>query len=429
MRISRDLLYIKAPIIFTLMLLPFWEVIASQFLNFSETIYSLVSIAKYFPIIIAIIYCAGQYLWGERIRLSKSLIPLFLYFIVLTLHVVGDGSIILILDAIKLQVFFVLFCFFIGMAMDRNQAIAPSVNLMNKIFLAQLILAVSVGVFEFFDQSILMSLYGKALEDMSHVTWMSSVRLISLLGNPINLGAFIVICMSFQVHGFFEKKPIKQIALLALMFFSLFVVIFTLSRLALICFIALFFLIFIFLLLRKNYLSIIMILLPIIWVVFHFDLSNIDFGVLADRFGNMLDDNEYSGNLRVYHWLIALQKIDNPFFYLWGLGLGKSNPAEEMVLMHEALLIENSFLTVFVETGFIGLVLYLWCVSRSLKLSWLYFKNNGNPAFLIFYIIFIIFSFGNDFNRNMPFSFYFWFFYVWLDWHNKFRSRDLIKST
>lgn len=428
MKISRDLFFAKSTVVFAFIFIPFWEVIASQFLVFGDALYSAVALIKYIPFLITILYCIILHCLDDRIKFNKSTTPHLLYFIVLAFHLVGDVNLILVLDAVKLQVLFVLFCLLIRIKMDQNSDVAPSIKFITITLLTQLIAVLAVGVFEFFDQEILVTLYGKSLEEMSHVSWMSSIRLISLLGNPINLGAFIVICISFLIHSLLKRKFIQQTVILTLTFISLFVVLFTLSRLALICLFVVLLLIIVFSALKRNYFPIVFMILPITWAIFHFDISNIDFGILADRFGNMLNDNEYSGNLRIYHWLIALNQIDNPFLYFWGLGLGKSNPAEEMVSAHGALLIENSFLTVFIETGLIGLILYLWCIVRALKSSWTYFTISDNPAFLIFYLVFILFSFGNDFNRNMPFSFYFWFFTIWLDWQIRSYSINSIKQ-
>jgi len=320
---------------------------------------------------------------------------------------------LLTIEGIKLQFLLILYIFFLSILINKNISKLPTIEIINKIFLFQLISVILIALLELYNQNILVFLYNKPLEDIPHISFFSFQRLISIIGNPINLGAFILVTLAFQINLYTNKN--NFFAKYTLFILAGLVVLLTLSRLALIVFIV-FVLILVIIKGRKGVilLLIIIIISSIIYLLF----LDIELGKFGSRIFGILDSNVVLNNSRLDNWTIAFSQIDGIINFMFGFGLGQSNPSSELVENHGAFMIENAFVSVFIDLGLSGLVIYIAIFLRFVYLSISYYNLTKNPSFIIFIFIMFIFSLANDFHRNMPFSFYFWFFLVWLEISN-----------
>ncbi|EJL6364836.1 O-antigen ligase family protein [Vibrio cholerae] len=275
---------------------------------------------------------------------------------------------------------------------------------------------------ELFDPKIISILYGVDKSSMSNVTLAIGDRLISTLGNPINLGIYMCffICSSY----FLAKKA--DVFYYWIIFWILFgltslVIFFTLSRLAFLTLIILFLYIGIdgWRSRNKTTLSVISILVLLIFPkLLSVLLSNSD---IFSRFYDMLELTTFSENSRISNWEVALKNLDSFIKMIWGLGIGASNPTSGS----GGILVENSLLTILIEFGLIGLTMYISIVFS------MYFRANDSHFFEkeysvffnMFLITFFVMSIGNDVNRNFPFVFYFWSV-VFLIFKKECRSKE-----
>jgi len=394
--------------------LPFWDVFVSQFLKISNQLFYVVGPIRYEIMILIILIGILYIIKYLKVYKSKNLIFIFLYltFMVFSTFLTSHNF-LLTIEGIKLQFLLILYIFFLSILINKNISKLPTIEIINKIFLFQLISVILIALLELYNQNILVFLYNKPLEDIPHISFFSFQRLISIIGNPINLGAFILVTLAFQINLYTNKN--NFFAKYTLFILAGLVVLLTLSRLALIVFIV-FVLILVIIKGRKGVilLLIIIIISSIIYLLF----LDIELGKFGSRIFGILDSNVVLNNSRLDNWTIAFSQIDGIINFMFGFGLGQSNPSSELVENHGAFMIENAFVSVFIDLGLSGLVIYIAIFLRFVYLSISYYNLTKNPSFIIFIFIMFIFSLANDFHRNMPFSFYFWFFLVWLEISN-----------
>ncbi|MBI9069910.1 MAG: O-antigen ligase family protein, partial [Salinivirgaceae bacterium] len=280
-----------------------------------------------------------------------------------------------------------------------------------QIIFVQSIIIICIAWIEFFHVEIIEVMYGIAKSEMKNTTLAIGSRLISVMGNPINLGAFT--CLSLIVFQFmYSAKRVSRITYYLLIVASAFVCFFTFSRLAMMVY----FFLFIFISIRnKDWFVVAFACLIVLFVASTLSVSdlatasNINTEHLINRVAGMLEGRTYSENIRVIHWAAAINALDNLVYFLWGLGFGVSNPSMDT----GGFIVENAFVSVLVETGFFGLFIYLSYILLCMMNLTFRKKTMGREArqFCIFFLIFfVILSVGNDFNRNLPFVLYFWLF-------------------
>lgn len=400
--------FCRFSIYFLLIFLPFWDVIVPLFTRFSSSFFYIVGPVRYeIMIFFSLFFVASSIRYKSKVKI----LPLFFMLSYLSITILSlissDAGFLLKVEAVKLQLIIVFYCF--TLLLLSGSRVVLDISAIKKIFHYQLIIVVLVGFFEFFDQSILSLIYNKPREEIQHIQYFSSQRLISLIGNPINLGAFLLVCICFNL----EKLTSKRISIKYWSLFSLsgFVIYMTLSRLSLIAYIFISILVFY----RTNKVMFV-ISLVLGFLLFFLISPNVNFsGDSIERMISVLDMDTYEGNARVVNWNYALDKFKNAYDYLFGLGFGYSNPSKEYSEHYGSLIIENTFISIFIELGVIGFIMFLIIYLRFYYLSFNYYKIYKDFSFVAFLIIFSLFSIGNDFHRNMPFSFYFWFLYVWLE--------------
>ncbi|MEO3682796.1 hypothetical protein ABHN84_10915 [Shewanella vesiculosa] len=323
-----------------------------------------------------------------------------LYFL---LHIITLNNIELWLDGIRYQLGYMI----IGILLIVNRTINVELAKLISILFYASLPVLFIAVFEFFDSSIIDILYGQSKYMLNHTELALGERLISTFGNPINLGVFLTIGFVSAVFMYKEKKlnlPFFSVYVVA----SFFVVLFTFSRIALISFLLVsLYLIFV----GGSYIKKFILLIACVTLFYSVSLNFENLSYLKDfnielmlgRFFDISNSSTYVENARVQNWIIALKNIDSIIFTVWGLGVGFINPNAES----GGFIVENLFISILIEFGMVGLLLYfihiLYLLRASFKL-----KDNEQIFCVSFLMVFLISGLGNDLNRNFPFVFYFW---------------------
>jgi hypothetical protein len=323
-------------------------------------------------------------------------------------HFFGYMPANLIFDGYRYQVGYILIFTLLCMLPIEHSKFGIDVQLLSKIIIFQFVIVATIGVIEFFYPDIIYILYGVNKSDMAHVTMAGGFRLISVFVNPINFGIFL--CVSFSAIYYFALSKNTKFYWLLFWFLwmvCLFLIFFTLSRLALITFLVQTLIVVIANLRRLEVVSTFFVCVFSLFVIPSLFVFLNDFEHLLSRVENLVNSDTYTSNSRVSNWVTAISYLDNIFYFLWGLGVGASNPNIDSV----GFMIENSYVSIFIELGAIGLVLFL--IISSVVFYRLLFALNVSMetlGFLIlFFISFYFMSLGNDLNRNFPFNFYFWY--------------------
>ncbi|MGR5066501.1 O-antigen ligase family protein [Photobacterium sp. DNB22_13_2] len=342
---------------------------------------------------------------NKSIEKNQSLLLIGIFSVYCLLHIIGERNLALIVDGVRFQVGYIVIAFLLLL----NSSIITSDRFEQfvKIIAIQGMVVSVIGCIEFFSPEIIGIIYGVDKSDMSHVTLAAGDRLISTFSNPINYGVFL--CFALAANFYFAIKTNKTKAWLIFWFATLIyagLIFFTLSRLALLAFLAMMAYFYAIGIMKKEKITIgvfclsILMLLPI---AFSLIKNNPD---LLYRISNLISIETYTKNARVTNWLTALSEMDNPLYFLWGLGAGASNPAETS----GGLMIENGYISNLIDFGLIGFILYLLIIVRAI-INRRNIENSHNTQIHFinaFFIAFLVMNLGNDLNRNFPFVMYFW---------------------
>ncbi|WP_447888387.1 O-antigen ligase family protein [Serratia fonticola] len=338
-------------------------------------------------------------------RIFKSYIAtiVFVFLLVMFFTILRTDNLSLYFEAFRLQFGYIII--FILLLITRCNIVG--INLLLKVISIQLFIVLLVGFLEYINPAIITLLYGIPKAEMSNVTLAIGDRLISTMENPINLGAFL--CIGIVAYYSFIKNnrffhfyfwPVWGLCLLEVGF--------TFSRTAVIAYVFISLIIAMDRVKNRDVSIFFIMLLPVLgWGLFGFNLE-IDISAIVDRLSILLSGDAISGNQRVYNWNTAFSYFKSVDDYLFGLGLGMSNPTFDK----GGLIIENSFLTYFIDGGIIGLTVY-FIINIIFLFKIITNKTENRLFFFGFYLVFFIFSLANDFNRNFPFVFYYWMlFYI-----------------
>ena len=229
--------------------------------------------------------------------------------------------------------------------------------------------------------------------------------------NPINFGAFLVLFF-LVIHYYYDRRKFSFVIYYILTVLVFILVIGSLSRLALLAMIlVLLFLYFYKSSILKLSFFAFFIFLSIVYLINFVEIDNV-----MSRIETIFVLTTYTENARVNNWVFAISQLDL-YQYLWGRGIGASSPDSSIVAVTSALPVENAFVSVFLQYGLIGLIMIFLIIIRFLYVGYsLIGINSAVGKFVIGFILFFIStSLGNDFFRNSPFVFYFWFFYVYFE--------------
>jgi len=145
-------------------------------------------------------------------------------------------------------------------------------------------------------------------------------------------------------------------------------------------------------------------------------VDGLGFAPILSRFENLFVLSTYTENERVANWVAAINSMQ-PYEFIWGRGIGASSPDSSVFAVTSARPIENSYITIYYQYGFIGLLLFLALLIRFFYIGAAIGKVDKALGRLVIScaLFFFIMHFGNDFVRNLPFSFYYWFLYVFFE--------------
>lgn len=409
MRIAKINSYI---LILIFVLFPFWSIIVAQINYFLKVPLNILTSIKYLFVVFSIFLFLINIFVKKNIQIREESILLGIFVIYVFFHLVGSSSLFLKLDGFKFEFVFPFLALLIFNANNYN---INYLDILIKIIFYQGIVTLLVAFLEFMDQELLELLYRKSLKDIPHIRWFSVQRLMSTTGNPINLGATLSIWITSFLYMIYRNKVILlKLLYPVVLLFTFFIVSLTLSRTSLIVFIFTVFL-SIFLAIdgyvnKVFFISLVVFILGFLVSVF---LKDINIDLVLTRFENLFDTNEYTSNARVINWNYAISNM-NIMEYFWGKGIGTSNPKAEYVQNYNAFMIENGFVSTFINYGILGVLLYLFLIIKFYVLSFKIKENNKALGLflIIFLTVFCLFNTSNDYNRNLPYMLYFWIFYV-----------------
>lgn len=404
---------IKNSLILLLILLPSWGVISAQiayFVGFDQ----IVTSSRYLIIFGFILLCSiGSVFSNLKLTYSFSFFALLFYSFYSVAHLIGDTEAILLFEGFRHEVLFVIFGFVFLTYGLSNESISylPSLNVVFITILINGFFAITFALWQFFDISILESLYRTPIEEIGHLTLSIGYRFISTMINPINFGAFLVLFF-LVIHYYYDRFKINSLIYYFLTALVFILVVGSLSRLALLALI----LVLLFLYFYKSSLLKISFFVIFVFLSAIFLIDFVDLEKIMTRVDTLFILSTYTENARVKNWLFAIAQLDS-YQYLWGRGIGASSPDSSVVSNTSALRVENAFISVFLQYGLIGLIIFFVIFLRFLYIGYLLVRYNlAVGKFIISFVLFFFaMSIGNDFLRNSPFVFYFWFFYVYFE--------------
>lgn len=333
----------------------------------------------------------------------------FLFLLLYTaLHVVGDVDIYTSIDGIRHLLYYIvfssLFCFL------REEKLF-SLDVIRNIICIQMILLVLLGLIEYMNPDIVLPLYGvSSREELVYSKLASANRLIGTFYNPIIYGTFL--CLG--IVALFSKtilmsNKFKWLYFWVIWLFAFWVVFFTLSRLAFVCYSLLTLLFIMFNIRQKEPVTFIFLILVVFSVLPTIFVFLQDFDLVYDRFVGLLSISTFTDNARIENWSESFEYISDPFLFLWGIGLGASFPGS---VVH----VENTFLSIFFELGIVGFLVFVFL--NMLMIWHLVIYDNkrcANYVFLVlFLVMFYVMSTGNDFLKIFPMSLYYWVIIVFV---------------
>lgn len=284
-------------------------------------------------------------------------------------------------------------------------------RIFSKILAFNLTVVILVGYFEIANKEVLEILYGEqAMNLVTGIPGIPQIRSVSTLENPINLALFLTLCVTY----FSATAPRVTIRHLLIAAVSLPLLLATFSRI----FVVLYSLILIAVLFRYFIRSSI--------------AGKISLGALAIATTitalNAISSAKHEIDIyeaieaRVQQTLDGIQSRDDPRFENWesafrslhsfpvvgpvgGLGLGVSNPGN---FEQGQFRIENSFLTIYLQLGLLGLILFFIPIGMATLLTLKGKMPAEGGRTLAIALVILIGGVTNDSHRNMPFSFYLW---------------------
>lgn len=285
---------------------------------------------------------------------------------------------------------------------------------LTKIFFFQFLTIVTIGWVEIFDKKIRFFLYAeKANNLVTGFPGVEEVRLVSTLENPINLGVFI--CLGVGFISYYLLKTNRPFLLLMTVLYALPVLFLTFSRTAIgIYLIILMLIVLPITFLKSTRLKKVMLVCCFTLV----SISIISYVASDDKLRSVIEKrfdqkqgsatNSISHDPRFQNWTNAYSYLNNQslFFTLVGGGVGLSNPAGEIGTYK----IENSYITVIYQTGFIGGGIYFFIIYCMFRACWKAKRLYGSDLALstiIFTVAYVLAAMTSDLHRNNPFSFYF----------------------
>lgn len=284
-------------------------------------------------------------------------------------------------------------------------------RIFSKILALNLIVVVLIGYFEIANKEILEILYGEqAMNLVTGIPGIPQIRSVSTLENPINFALFLTLCVTY----FSATAPRVTARHIFIAAAALPLLLATFSRI----FVVLYSLILITLLVRYYIRSTIVGKISLGALVIAATITALN---AISSTAHEIDIYELI-EARIEQTVDGIQSRDDPRFDNWdaafkylnsfpvvgpigGLGLGVSNPGN---FEQGQFRIENSFLTIYLQLGVLGLLLFLMPTGMAILLILKKKMPAEGGRSLAIVLIILLGGLTNDSHRNMPFSFYLW---------------------
>lgn len=358
-----------------------------------------------------------RFLHKEKIIINRLIVPICIYICITAIGSVAKSfNIVFIMRVLSYRIMYpVLFIMFFSLENNIKQLKNIGYNLVKVTNVACLVLGV-VGIIEKYNPSIVYKFYGDNLTP--HLTLIlngeKTTRLLSLAGNPINLGFYMAIGISSAVililTNWKNSNFLVGTEILCTIIF-IYVLFFTYSRSAiLVAFVIIIVITVLFTrqINLKNKRLIVFFILSI-FVLIVGTLLSID--SIATRLKTM-NPKSYFNNSRFLNAYNAFDKKTNIIQYILGHGINKSN----------AYVFELGYASLLYESGIIGTITFIVSFLKGIFFGVTRIDRKINTRSLLyinFFYIAIIFSglvgmFVQDLYMQQPYSVYLWFSSIFL---------------
>jgi O-antigen ligase len=422
---NRNGLYSKLfiPIYILVFLLPILPLLGEAFLIKLGENYTLIGLSKEL-LTTSFIFGSTAYLLMTRrnLLMSKQVGFLLLFLLYGFSHmVITTASFSNAVNNFRLLFLNVVLCIFI-IFLYLNKKVFLNNRLIFNLIIYSAICVALFGLYEKFINPDIIDLYKLSYSSVVKnlgIPGFERVRIASTLGNPINLGLFLVVGFTSTVYimNTSTKKISSGMCFMCLLLFG-FVSIFTLSRTVYGSFLITIIVYVVFkiftthkLLKKLLLLSAVTLILFILYIIIAMDDS-----LILLRLYQLVDTDVLSVDPRLEKWNMVMQDLsDNLMYLLWGFGLGNSGTSG---LSGDFIIIENSFVSILYELGIVGLLLFGFIIVRYLSNTIHLFKSKDTErqllglVFLSYLAIFLFASLFIDAYVNSPFNFYFWLFFA-----------------
>ena len=392
-------------------ILPFLPILSIQIpINIAG--YSLIGFSREIICIFLIIISLLNLIKKRKIKLDIYTIIIGIYILYGIFHIfisrIGLG-----LGIDKFRLMYLYPITFICVYMSGYKVDKEFLYKLRKVILAQFIIMSCFAILEIiFREKLLILLYKDKYYKMHlNLLGKTNIRTVSLLENPINLALF----MNISLVVLLCRKTKFKFLDVVFIFINIIITLTTLSRTSYIIMGAI--IIFYIITNRQILKKILKLLIPItIIAVIITSYSAISTnkenseGVISSRLKQLSIENILN-NDRVDNWKTYLDNVFNgdPYLYLWGSGLGSSNPSNEYQ-SDIVKKVENAYISILGETGIVGLSIYIVIISIFIYRAAVIYNNNILLSKILIgcMLVLLIGSLANDLHQNNPFSMYLW---------------------
>lgn len=418
LHITNHLLFF--PIYFLLFLLPFLPLLSEFFLIRVFDNYTLIGFIKEVLIFLFIFNCFSVLIIRKNLFLKVDVVSLTIlaFFIYGLAHIlITEASVrnsinnfrLIYLNQLLSVMLILLFI---------NLRKKPNIDLTFIIIFISAVFVSLFGLYEKLFNPDIINLYKlnfDSVEKNTGIVGFPRVRIVSTLGNPINLSMFMVVGIIALIY--LKSVGILRSNFILIFFYILFITILlmTLSRTGYLSLLGVFlmYMSMIFFSNKKLLLYYILIIGLFALLLYYIIVNN---DLLLYRVQQMIDFEYVSKNEpRLENWSYLLSiLLKDKVYLMWGLGLGNAGTSG---LEGNKTIVENSFIAILYELGFIGLIFFLRIIYLFSKNSVIIIKDSIHYkdkilgwAALMYLVAFLLSSLFMDSYLNNPFNFYFWLF-------------------
>lgn len=354
----------------------------------------------------------------QKSKIKSVHLLIFIYVSIVILGVIdANSNLNFIIKALTYRILFPMLFILIFWVVDNQRNINSLGYNIIKIVNVMCIIIALCGLIEKINPQIIYKFYGNNLTQ--HLSLLlngkKTTRLISLVGNPINLGFYMTIGIgSAIILILINLKKSKLIIIVEVLFIILFtyIMFLTYSRSAIITTLVMGFLILIFQLQRTNMRNkvLILVLIGIIYVFLGQVILNID--SINSRI-NTISLQHYFENTRFLRAYLAFNEGTSLLQFLFGHGIAQINNSGAYVF-------EFGYASLLYESGLLGFIVVITCYCKGI-LAGIKTKFKYNLKYLYvkdFYVAVIISGLVGmlveDLYMQQPYSVFLWFSTIFL---------------